>query len=144
MEQNDLQNSDSFQYTNTWGGHSSRFDAFFPLLDRVTEHSPTTITSYRSRCLTEWDIIAMEIEAMTLIHRHSCTFTHSLRNETVFLQSGRTVWMYKKLPLKREDIRTDWAVTWEGNSPQLFHTSLEMDGYLSFFFILSNVDLSFG
>ena len=74
----------------------------FSLLDWLTEPPPT---SYPGRCLAEWDIIAMEIEAMNLAHiqthtqTHTHTQSHGLGNETGFHEWAAAVWLDEKLSL---------------------------------------------
>lgn len=78
---------------------------------------------------------------------HSYTHIHTQSQtwkwDWLSLESGCTVWLDEKLPLWREDRCTDWAVTWRELFSTLSSLSVEMDGSLSFF-ILSNVNLSFG
>lgn len=104
----------------------------------------TPPTSYHGRCLAEWDIIAMEIEAMKHTNTNWHTHSHRLGNETGFheraaAQSGS---MKSCLSKGKTDARIELSL--EGNSAQLFHPSLWKRTDLSFFFILSNVNLSVG
>ncbi|TMS17324.1 hypothetical protein E3U43_001393, partial [Larimichthys crocea] len=77
------------------------------------------------RCLAEWDIIAMEIEAMTLAHArtHARAHSHGLRNETGFHERAAAQSDSMKSCLSKGKTAAWIELSLEGNSALLFHPS---------------------
>lgn len=119
--------------------HLVRTPCFFsPLLDWLSRPTflrpPPSPTSYPGRCLAQWDIIATEIEAMTLTHKHT-----QAGNESGFRSDSM------KSCLSEEETAAWIELSVRGNSCLALFIPLCENGWVArISFTLSNVNPSFG
>lgn len=81
---------------------------------------------------------------MTLARTHAHTHSHRLGNETGFPEQAAALSDSMKSCLSKGKTAARIELSLEGNSALLFHPSVWKWTDLSFSFILSNVNLSFG